>query len=270
EYKRELANLFGWFADTQSDLGQLDSAIATRQSQISFVERLIAAGKSDATLQARLMPAHEGLGILLSSRGSREEGIAQYRLAVAQGKSLLAIDPSNNEWRDVTTNAQLELAKGLLALGRTAEANEELSAACAVADSLRAHDPKVFRWQLLETNCLSMSAQLALASGADSDALRFAQRAVAAARSERSGDPISDSYTIAAAYRLLGDTYERNGDAERAAGAWAAGLAQLPNKVTERPWETNEHAALLRRSGKTNEAAPLSRRLDAMGYHSLI
>ena len=270
EYKRELANLFGWFADSQSDLGQIDAAIATRQRQISFIERLIAGGINDTGLQARLMPAHEGLGILLTTKGDREGGIEQYRLAVGQGKALLAVDPTNNEWRDVATNAQLELAKGLLAAGRADEAAQETSAACAVASGFRTRDPNVARWQLLQTDCLTMRARLAQASGANAQALTFAQQALDAARSERSGDLISDAYTIASAYRLVGDIRQRNADSKGAAEAWAAGLAQLPANVAERPREMNERAELLRRLGKMDEAAPLTRRLHAIGYHSLI
>ena len=267
EYKREFANLLGWYADTQSALGRLDRAIAARQRQIAFVEGLIAAGHDDATLRARLIPAHEGLGILLTARGRAPQGISEYRLAVAEGKALLAIEPNNSDWRDVSTNAQLKLAKSLLAAGNAVEAARETSAACGVADAFRARDKNVARWQMLQTDCLSMRARLASASGASSEAVAFAQRALAAARSEHSGDPVTDAYVVAGAYRLLGDTLGRAGNAGGGRAAWAAGHAQLPPNATERPSELAERAGLLQKLGREPEAAPLRARLNAIGYH---
>jgi tetratricopeptide (TPR) repeat protein len=267
DYKRELANLLGWYADSQSALGKLDIAIAARRRQIAYVEQLLAGGNDDAGLRARLMPAHEGLGILLTARGKTDEGIVQLRLALAQSKALLAIDPTNNEWRDVGTNAQLKLAESLLAVGKADEAAQETSAACSVADALRAHDPNVSRWQMLQTDCLSMRARLALASGATPQALALAGQAVQAARLERSGDPVGDAYTVAGAYRLLGDVRQRAGDSGGARTAWAQGLAQLPPNAAERPSEMFERGELLRRLGRAQEAAPLAARLNAIGYH---
>ena len=267
DYKRELANLLGWYADSQSALGKLDIAIAARRRQIAYVEQLLAGGNDDAGLRARLMPAHEGLGILLTARGKTDEGIVQLRLALAQSKALLAIDPTNNEWRDVGTNAQLKLAESLLAVGKADEAAQETSAACSVADALRAHDPNVSRWQMLQTDCLSMRARLALASGAPPQALALAGQAVQAARLERSGDPVGDAYTVAGAYRLLGDVRQRAGDSGGARTAWAQGLAQLPPNAAERPSEMFERGELLRRLGRAQEAAPLAARLNAIGYH---
>jgi tetratricopeptide (TPR) repeat protein len=266
EYKRELANLLGWYADSQSALGKLDVAIAARQRQISYVEQLIAEGHSDAALQARLMPAQEGLGILLTAQGKTDEGIVHYRLALSQSKALLAIDPTNNEWRDVGTNAQLKLAESLLAVGNAEEAAQQTSEACTVANALRAHDPNVSRWQMLQTDCLSMRARLTLASGATSQALALAAQGVEAARSEHSGDAVSDAYAVAAAYRLLGDIHQRARDYGGAETAWAQGLAQLPPNVAERPSEMHDRAELLRRLGRGEEAAPLELQLRAIGY----
>ena len=269
EYKRELANLLGWYADSQSALGKLDRAMAARQRQISFINQLVAGGNGDAALRARLIPAHEGLGILLTARGKTDQGIVHYRLALAQSKSLLAVDASNNEWREMGTNAQLELAKSLLAIGSAGEAAQETSAACSVADALRARDPNVARWQLLKTNCSSMRARLALASGATSQALALAGQAVQAARSERSGDSVGDAYGVAAAYRLLGDVRKRAGDSGGANEAWATGFAQLPRNASERPSEMQERAELLRRLGRAEEAGRLAARLNAIGYRGL-
>ena len=266
DYQQELSNLLGWFADTESALGRLDAAIAARQHEIAFLGRQIADGNTDVGLQQRLIPAHEGLGILLTARGKLNQASGEYRLALAQANNLFAIEPNNSEWRDLAANTQLELAKNLLASGNAAQAARETSAACAVAVALRSRGSNVVRWRSLQTNCLSMRSRLALASSETAQALAFAQQALASARSERSGDPVQDRYTIAASARMVGDVRKRAGDLTGAQAAWSEALSQLPANVTERPWESSERVELLRRLGREEEGREAAARLEAMGY----
>jgi tetratricopeptide (TPR) repeat protein len=266
EYQATLTNVLGWYADTESALGNLDTAIAARQRQIAFLEQHIVNIRTDVALRERMIPAHEGLGVLLSARGKVNEGIAEYRLALANANSLLEIEPGNTYWRDMATSTQLELAKNLLATGDAAQATQETATACAATSALRARDRNVATWQALQTNCLLMRARLALASGESSQAFSLSEQALASARSERSGDPIANRYAIAVAARLLGDVRKRDGDPQSAAAAWSMGLGQLPPNVTERPWETYQRVELLRRIGRVAEAQEPASRLKAMGY----
>src|SRR5579884_1310959 len=250
EYQQELSNVLGWYADTESALGALDAAMAARRRQIAFLEAQVGRGKTDVSLQQRLIPAHEGLGILLTARGKTDEGITEYRKALAQATSLLAIEPTNTYWRDLAANTELELAKSLLAVGKAAEAAQEAGGGCRMADALRARSSQVSRWQQLQTNCLAMRARLALASGTSPEALAIAQQALLSARSERSGDPIADRYSVAAAYRLLGDIQQRMGKVDEARASWNAGVDQLDPAVTEKPIEISERVELLNRLGR--------------------
>ena len=269
EYQAALSNMLGWFADTQSALGHLASAVAARQRQVSFLQRGIVGAKTDVSVQERLIPAHEGLGVLFTAQGKIDQGIFEYRLAVAQANSLLAIEPNNSEWRDLAANAQLQLARSLLAKGDGAQAAVETEGGCTVAAALIARDPNVARWRTLQKMCFDMRSRLALASGDKGQALDFAQKALSAARSGSSGDPVSDRYVIAAAARLLGDIRQRTGDSGSAEAAWSQGLGQLPANATERPWEMNERAELLRRVGRSNEANRLTQRLATIGYRNV-
>ena len=122
----------------------------------------------------------------------------------------------------------------------------------------------------MQSDCFAMRARVVSASGANGAALGFAQQAVASAQQEQSGDPISDRYRVACAYRLLGDVRSRAGDRGGANEAWARGLGQLPASASERPIEMNERMGLLQRLGRAAEARPLTARLAAIGYHSVI
>jgi tetratricopeptide (TPR) repeat protein len=266
DYQQELGNLLGWFAEAEGALGQLESAVAARQRQIAFLERRIAGNQTDVGLLTQLIPAHEGLGVLLTEQGKLDAAITEYRRALAQANSLLAIEPNNSDWRDLAANTHLMLAKNLLARGDAAQASGEMSDGCSVAAALRARGPNVVRWRSLQTICLSMRARLALGSGATAQALTLAQQALASAQSERSGDPISDRYNIAASARLLGDVRQRRGDSAGAADAWSKALASLPPGIVEQPSEMDDHALILERLGRASEARPLISKLKSMGY----
>jgi tetratricopeptide (TPR) repeat protein len=170
----------------------------------------------------------------------------------------------------MAARARLELARILLSLGRTGEAADEAAAGCQTTAALGARDRSTARWRRLLTSCLTTRSRVALASGERAQALSLAQQALAAARSEHTGDAVTDRYIVAAACRLLGDVRQRSNDSKGAASAWSDGLAQLPPNATERPWEMSEHAELLRRLGKAEAARPLTQRLSAIGYRSVM
>jgi hypothetical protein len=56
------------------------------------------------------------------------------------------------------------------------------------------------------------------------------------------------------------------GDFAGANEAWTSGLGALPRGAVERPFDSNVHAALLQRLGRTAEAQPLTARLNSLGY----
>ena len=269
EYQKEANNALAWVAQAHWVLGRLDGAIALRKRQITFLEGHLKGGTTDVSIREKLIPARQALGLLFTARGQTERGIEEFRLALTEAARLIAVEPGNSRWKDTAATVRLELAKNLLAAGRREEAEQETATACQIAAALRVRDPSVARWRALQTTCLTMRSRLALGSGDTGQAMALAERALAAARSENSEDPVTDHYRVAAASRLLGDVRRRTGDPEGAKAAWSAGLAQLPPNVTERPWEMNERAELLRRLGRAKDARPLTDRLAAMGYHSV-
>jgi tetratricopeptide (TPR) repeat protein len=268
-YQKELAVVLGWVAQAQWVLGNLDTAIAQRQKQVSFIEGQLTGQSRNVLLRQQLVPAHLSLGLLFTQRGQTERGIEEFRSGLAEANRLISIEPDNSRWRDGAVAVQLELARNLLATGQREEAAQQISIACQVTIAQRARNPGVARWRMHLTNCLDRRSRLALASGSTPDALAFAEQALASARTERNEDPVTDRYHIAASSRLLGDIRRRAGDEQGAKAAWSAGLAQLPLNVAERPSDMNERAELMRRLGHADEARPLADRLIAMGFRSV-
>ena len=108
-----------------------------------------------------------------------------------------------------------------------------------------------------------------MVTGANGEALTLANQALAAARSAKSTDQVDQRYTIAGAYRLVGDIQRQIGDQGAARSAWLAGLAMLPRGIREKPPETSERAELLQRVGRTDEAKQLKTGLETIGYRRL-
>jgi tetratricopeptide (TPR) repeat protein len=265
EYQTSLANLLGWTADAERDRGFPDQAIQIRQRQIEFLQQLTAGYPANVDFRVRQIPAHEGLGILLSSTRGPESGLEQLRLAVAEADHLIPIEPENSYWKGLAAQAQLDLAGTLLELGQVAEARTFASGGCDLAAQVLSRDPGP-AWRHLRTTCLMIRSELASKAGSNPEATALAQQALAAARNESSSDPIADRYAIADAYRLIGDIRQRLGDTRAAETAWAAALAQLPPNVTERPSEMHQRAGLLQRLGRGGEARALTESLKKMGY----
>ena len=191
----------------------------------------------------------------------------QFQLGVAEADRLIPIEPDNVMWKGLAGQARLELANTLLSLGRVADAATEARTGCRLAGQVRVRDPGG-AWRHLQTDCVALRSRLALRSASEAEALRLAELALASARSERNEDPTRIRYRIAVAQRHLGDVRLRMGDAGAARAAWTAGLDQLPRNVAERPAEMFEHAEILKRLGRADEALALSSKLKTAGFQS--
>ncbi len=269
EYQREFSNLLAWLADARRDEGREDDAIALRERQIAFLSEKLAMGETNVSLREHLVPAQQALGILLTSQGRSAGGIERLRSAVMTSDNLIPIEPDNAIWKSYAVSARLELARSLLSLGRASLAATETNAACSMNDELRALDKKSASWRSAQTICLANRSNLALAAGSTHDALTLAGQALESAKNEHSVDPIKDRYSIADAYRLIGDVRRRLGEIEAARAAWNAGLQQLPPKVPERPLEMRVRAELLERLGKLDEARLIRKQLTNIGIRKI-
>jgi tetratricopeptide (TPR) repeat protein len=208
------------------------------------------------------------LGILLSEHRSPAEGLSNLQTAVTGADQLMAVEPRNAVWKLTGAMTRLKFAQLLLTAGNSDQARSQWANGCRLAAGLKTNGAGLSEARSTQTDCFIIESRLDLAGGATETALAAAQRALASARLERNQDPVNGRYRIAAVYLLLGDIRQQIGDPGAAKSAWTAGLAQLPQRVAERPQDMNTHAELLRRLGRNAEARPLTARLEAIGYRS--
>jgi eukaryotic-like serine/threonine-protein kinase len=260
-YQKEFATMLAWVADVQRSQGRLDGAIATRQRQVSFLSGLLEK-VSDADVRARLIVAHQGLGVALFERGQSARALQEFRSAINQADYLGPIEPLNAQWKKTAASVRIWFAMALLALGERDQAQQQTAGALHLTATL----PAGGRSNSLAT---MVQARLALSSRATPQAISLARQALAYAQSEHGEDPFNDRFKIAVAYGLLGDAQQSASDRAGARASWTAALNQLPKNVADRPIESSERLQLLNRLGRVDEAARIAARLEAIGYRSL-
>jgi tetratricopeptide (TPR) repeat protein len=261
DHRNQLSTTLAWLADTQRSLGNLDTAVALRRRQIALLEQPSSAG-SDVELSSQEVIAHQALGVLLLSRGKLEEAITELRSAVSRADQLVEIDSTSAIWRSQAATARLWLASALLAAGRKDEAAAQTDSGCAILSALRANADVFGR----RTTCAIMRARLALATGDDANAVAKASEALSLARQTHNDDRLKDRFTIASIQRITGDAQRGLGNEQAAQAAWTSALGTLPQGTPELPAEMDEHATILQRLGRSDDALPIIQRLNAMGY----
>lgn len=267
DYESELSNILAWLGDARRDEGRLDLAIAAREAQIARLTRKIgASAQRDVQLVEHLQVAQQALALVQWDIGDTGRAVATYREALANTRSLLAVEPDNAVWQAGAATIQLALVEPLVTLGRRTEADQLNAAGCAAAQALRRRDPTAARARSLDTTCRMNGAIIALAAGRPVEAIESARQAVVAAGDERNSDAVRNRYVLARAFRLLGDAQRLGGDRAAAEAAWTAGLAAIPTVATERPREMADRLVLLERLGRRSEARSLAERLRDTGF----
>lgn len=265
EYQKSSVMTLAWLADARMSEGRLEEATALRQRQLALLEQLSASSGGDVAYKAMQIPAQQALARLLAFRGQRAEAIEHLRQGIAVAQELIALEQDNTVWLESGYGARLLLAENALHLGQGGEAAAQTASACQTVRGLIARDARFPQWRAGLRECELMRARLALASGDVASARTAALKAVAAAKTVRSSDSSTDRFATAKAYRLLGDIERESGNGEAAKQAWANAMSILPSGIQERPGELAERETILQRTGRTEQAQLLARRLDAIG-----
>ncbi|HET9355216.1 MAG TPA: hypothetical protein VFO42_03515 [Sphingomicrobium sp.] len=265
EYQKQLSEALAWLADAHLATGRIDEGSALRERHVALLKSVIARRGGDVEYRQRLVLGYQRLGNLYAARGQLDDAEQSLRAAVSESTSLLAVEPTNNKWREHNARVKLRLAEFLLAIGNRAEAATLAQSGCAIVNALIAKDSSIAQRRATRRDCLLVRSRLAALNGANADAMALAKAAVEAARTAGTSDRIGDARALAEAHRLLGDAYQRANNAEAARASWQAGIAALATLANERPSEIGERAELLERVGNRTESARLKARLGAIG-----
>ena len=266
DYQQNLPEAFGWLADAKISQGKIAGAVTLREQQAALLAQLLSKTHDEAFYRLRLAKANQALGELYAIQGRLDAAGQRARAAIDDANLLISVEPDNTRSVEFAMKAHLTLAKILLEGHDQSGAAAETNSACASVSTLLSRHKPSPAWQAGLRDCWLMRTRIALAAHANDGALNDAQRAVAAAKSVKSADPGDDGFSLANAYRLLGDTERSLGNGTAAQEAWASAFAALPKTAAERPAELEEHALILDRVGRAAESRRITARLEQIGY----
>jgi tetratricopeptide (TPR) repeat protein len=267
DYQQNLPEAFGWLADAKMSEGKISDAVALREQQAALLAQLLSKTHDEAFYRLRLAKANQALGQLYAMQGRFDAAAQRARAAIDDANLLISVEPENMRSIEFAMKAHLTLADILLE-GRDRSASAaETNSACTSVSALLSRQKVSPAGQAGLRDCWLMRARIAAAAHSNEDALTAAGRAVAAAKSVKSADPADDGFSLANAYRLLGDVEKSLGNGAAAQQAYATALAALPKGAAERPAEVEEHAVILDRVGHEGEARQMTARLGQIGYH---
>jgi tetratricopeptide (TPR) repeat protein len=268
-YKKSIVETLGWLADSRFGQGFVDDAIAARERQSAYLDKMIAQFPADAYFRQQAIPANWALGRMLASSGDSRQGLEHLRKAVTLGDELLAAEPDNSDTIEFTAGARFDLAKALIVAGQYDDAATQTRAGCEQTNRLLSLDQKVADWRRLRFECAMKRSTIALREGAADEALVLAGAATAAAQAVRQQKDIEGRFAMAQASSLVGDIRAKQRNASAASAAWRAALEVWPKGTPETPSQTALRLHLLSSLGHAREAAEIRQKLLEMGYREL-
>jgi tetratricopeptide (TPR) repeat protein len=265
DYQQKLTNTLAWLADAREFTGQFEEAIAHRQRQLSLLAGRWDPEKPDTGIKRDEMTARRAMARLLAYRGQMPQAIAQARQASAVIGWLTNAEPDNTEWIQAGAYANFDRSGIELAAGNLPQARAAADAACSASAELLAKDRSVALWRIgLQRRCADIRARIAIKAGDPSEGVNLGRQALALARAETNA--VNRAILMARSNLLLGNALLAAGQGEAARDSYQGALSAWPQGVEEQPQELADHAILLKRLGRRQEASDLARRLAAIGY----
>ena len=264
DYQKLRIEILAYLADALGEAGQLDAAISARQRQLAILAPSLAGGRTDEELRQDAMIANMALSRLLFVHGDSAAALVDAATAVAIGRQLVSVEPTNADWQGRSASTMINQAILLLRVGRTAEASGAARAGCEQIDRLRQRDSTVASWRDWGRRCLALRAELASDRGDGAQGIALARQLLATGA--RIQAPMPAPFATAEAHHLLGDLLGKSRNPSAAQAEWRAALAAWPGTLVETPLELAAKGELLRAVGQRNAAAQIEARLAARGY----
>ncbi|HVR80951.1 MAG TPA: toll/interleukin-1 receptor domain-containing protein [Luteimonas sp.] len=223
----DFAQGLSWLSSGHAAAGQLAVASRDRQSEIALYRQLLRNDVNNHQIEERLLFALRFLAELHLGVGDIGAADRDLDEAATLSARLLAIEPDNAGW--IKAAAHVSLDRVETALGRhDPAASREFARARAQIAALLARDPKNFIWRRdLQAPALLLAGRLA-GSSADADTAQVAALRELDALHAQAPHDRRVSSLLAQALLLVGDGFDRGGNAAGAAQAWRRGLGLLP------------------------------------------
>jgi serine/threonine-protein kinase len=254
-------------------LGQLDAALEEFRAEAVIRESLVARDGANANWRLRLSVNHSLTGDMLAALGDPSGAIARFQDAIRICEQLVARDSANRRWQRELAKNRFKLGDSLLSQGRSRPALAPLEAAVTTMRRLTAADASDAGWQRDLAEIREGFGRALMANGLLAPAAAEAEAVLQLAGGLLKTDPEDRR-----AARILSLSHALR------ARVWAAQRQpRLANEAAERALaaiepvgrSSDDYTVLevwvlaLLQLRRNNEALPIVRKLDGMGYRNL-
>ena len=250
--------------------GQLTAARTEFEAQRTMQERLLVAAPNDATDLRLLGHSHAFLGDLAAALGDEAGARTHFTRALAIAEALAARDPANRLWQMNLARYQARL--GLATSSPSGRRRQLLDRSVRTMRALSAGDPTNAEWTRNLAESLHDHGTV-LADAGDLAAAASDADAAAQTLDGIRGAAASDRHVArirSLAHSLQGRVWNARHDAARARVAWMQALTAIePVARNTADYQfLDPLAQALLALGRTDDATPILRKLDAMGYRN--
>lgn len=264
----EAADTISWLGTMAAGQGQLAKAQEYFIERVQVLQRNVANDPGNANWKAYSVDALVWLSSVQAQRGHLAAARDNLAKATSYAAALAAQDPSNNAWRAALASCRNHQAE-LDAVSRPGLAVTEATAAESLLVAAHAAEPKNLRTTSWLVSARNLLARLAL----QHDDLKTAQAQMAAALAVvepawKAEQNEALRLRLAETRLMQGEIAQHQGNAADADLAWTQARQLLldgaPGDIAFARLDPLVRA--LRHLGRTAEAAPYLKRLDAAGY----
>jgi hypothetical protein len=123
----DLANTYGWLADTAKIVSPLSEAEAYRTKQISLLDRVLRGHPDNVSAQGEAVTSQLGLARVEMAQGKALGAVGRLQKLVAKSEGLIAHDDTNTDWLEQAARHYLYLAAAQLLTDSLEEAETSLA-----------------------------------------------------------------------------------------------------------------------------------------------
>jgi len=250
--------------------GELADSLSHHRAELALQEDLVRREPGTARWRQYLGVSNNRVGSLLEALGQIPDAAAHLERSLAIARALAAGDPANVDWQRELGRSHYRMGLIFHAKGALASAQEHLQEAAAIMGRAAEIDPLNLARQRDLADVRNALGGLFLSRGEARHAEAEARRAqqIADRLLERSRDDRQAARIRGVSLELQGRAWARQGNRQKAAGAWTEAVAALePVARPSRDYEFLDPWALaLLGAGRIDEAKEVVQILGAIGY----
>lgn len=264
----EIGIAINWLGKARFRLNRITDALALHQREVAVYQEVLNADPSNTQAKMREAVAWQHVGQTQEDQGDLSASSAARDRSLLLMQQLRAIEPANTEWQETELRAMLGKIDGLYYRQRHAASGRVHQNAQDSLKALIASDPKNTIWSVELRSTLDVrGARLALTTGNAATALSLAQGALRALTQGKDFKGEEAARIRLDAQILAGDALARLGRGTEAEAVWQSGFDSLaPDVSATQSRMLRTRFLLLRRLGRSTEAADIAKMLDRQGY----